>query len=720
MGRNVVTLILLLFSVQLFAQERTIKGTVKDQDGNPVEGAIVGVKGSEISTQTDINGKYEITIPSDDYTTLTYMHPDKQPASSTIGLYNQIDVEMSNLGEELLELSLEDLLNMEVVTISKSGEKMSDAPGVISVITNDEINRFGGITLLDILDRISGLTVSTNYFTDRSMISVRGDQVKNTASHVLYLINGRPIREILEGGISTELLETFPVNIIERIEVIKGPGSVLYGTNAFSGVVNIITRAPETNEVSLTTHGGWDGNYGANGNVNLTLGDIRITAAGKYYKKADWDVPYGYLPSDTGNSVTYNIEVPYEGMSGYFDINYKGLRFISSLHQFETECFVRGNFGTNVWKKYFNNLGFSKALSDIWHTDLNITYTPVTLKSSSYPFIERSSSDLTAEWTNVFSFSQKFRLISGGLFNQIDGKEIYYNADPHRTISDEKRSNFGIYTQADYRLHRTFKLIAGIQANKVQDVKLDIVPRTGIIWTPLPNINFKAIYSEAFRAPSINEVGLQHPALNGNPDLVPENVSTIDVSIGYQTGQTQIRANYFYSKQTNIIIADRSTEPGLYKNLGGFNISGYEFEGKYYLNRQLFLTGSFLYQSNEDQDGVENVSPVSNLSIKAGVSYQSERGYTVGFFNKYRGGFGDSFNTTLNPSPGAFNLMDVHAKFDLAQLLNMRLEKSLILFVQADNILDKEVWLPDWGGIPGESIPFNRGRTINIGLNLIL
>jgi outer membrane receptor for ferrienterochelin and colicin len=152
---------------------------------------------------------------------------------------------------ELLALDLESLLDIEVVTASKVSESQSNAPGIISVVTHDELRRLEGTTLREILERVPGLASSTAYFTDRSMVAARGDQTKINGGHVLFLINGRPTREVLEGGLASDLLESFPVNVLERIEVSKGPGSVLYGSNAFSAVVNLITREAESNGFSI-------------------------------------------------------------------------------------------------------------------------------------------------------------------------------------------------------------------------------------------------------------------------------------------------------------------------------------------------------------------------------------------------------------------------------------------------------------------------------------
>ena len=123
--------------------------------------------------------------------------------------------------KEILSLDLESLLNIKVTTASKFAEKLSEAPGVISVVSKDELRRFGAVTLREVLERVPSLAGTSAYFTDRSLIAARGDQTKIDGGHVLILINGRPSREILEGGIITDLLESFPVGILERISMNK-------------------------------------------------------------------------------------------------------------------------------------------------------------------------------------------------------------------------------------------------------------------------------------------------------------------------------------------------------------------------------------------------------------------------------------------------------------------------------------------------------------------
>jgi outer membrane receptor for ferrienterochelin and colicins len=103
---------------------------------------------------------------------------------------------------DLSNLDLQSLMNTKVITASKFSEKLSDAPGVMSVVTRDELRRFGGMTPREILERVPGLAGSTASFTDRSIIAAGGDQTQINGGHILFLINGRPTREILEGSVA--------------------------------------------------------------------------------------------------------------------------------------------------------------------------------------------------------------------------------------------------------------------------------------------------------------------------------------------------------------------------------------------------------------------------------------------------------------------------------------------------------------------------------------
>ena len=141
------------------------------------------------------------------------------------------------------ELRLEDLTKLEIPTVegaSKYSQKTTEAPASVSIITSDDVKKYGYRTLAEILQSVRGLQVSYN--RNYSFLGIRGFNRGDYNSRVLVLVNGHRINNSLSDGafIGTEFI--LDVDLIDRVEVIRGPGASLYGNNAFFGVVNVITR----------------------------------------------------------------------------------------------------------------------------------------------------------------------------------------------------------------------------------------------------------------------------------------------------------------------------------------------------------------------------------------------------------------------------------------------------------------------------------------------
>jgi len=628
-------------------------------------------------------------------------------------------------------ISLQELLNMHVTSASKTEEKLSDAPGVISVVTKDEMKRFGGNTLLDVLERVPSLSFSTAFFQDRAMISVRGDQDNVTGGHVLFLLNGRPVRESMEGGISSELLESFPISIINRIEVVRGPGSVLYGSDAFSGVINIITEEVDKIGGSVSGLAGVSGSWGAGSDLKIKAGDLKILFAARGADNEGWDVnnyrrylgQVSPVPTPANPVTSQNFTIPDQQLGSYTNIEYKGLKIQSSYDQWYSEYFMRGALGQNFWTKWFNDVGYSLSLLKNWKMDFNVTYTNSLLASDSgYPYVARNSYDLVAEWTNFIELSEKSKLVIGGLYNELKGTEDLTSTVPQKEIANGDISAYAAYAQIDYRLLQSLKLIGGLQANKVGDRDIDVVPRAGIIWYPVDKISFKGLYGQAYRAPSIDETVLDHPGLKGNPDLNPEKVATTDIGVNYNADKIQAGVNYFYSQQKDIIEPDPLINPAyrVYENMSNITYQGVEVEGKYYLSTALFLTGSLLYQTNKDQSGKQNVAPTSNYYKKIGLSYM-DNGITLSVFDIFNNGLDTAnYNGTYNPSPKPFDILNANCNFDISEFFKVHAKPKFALNFYAENLFNSQYWMPEWGGIAHQTLPASPGRRLYLSAKVSL
>jgi outer membrane receptor protein involved in Fe transport len=620
-------------------------------------------------------------------------------------------------------MDLEQLMNLKVTTASLFSDKLSQAPSIMSVVTSDELRRFGGLTLNEILQTVPGMTGSTIYFVDRSLVAARGDQTKTNGGHILFLINGRPTREVMEGGVISDLLESFPVDILERIEIIKGPGSVLYGSNAFSAVVNLITKKAEVNQVSLKGTGGARGAVDSTGNFLYKLGNVSAVGAVQLHALPDWPVTYIVPPSQ--RNLPFAPEVPPvqditvvdKGVGAYLGLNYKALRFMSSFTEWQSTGFIEGTVSGTRLTRDFGNLGYDHRVNAHWDMSFDLTFTRTTFGEPVFPYVTRDSDEAVAEWTNLFTLSSKDRLSAGGLLNRIEGQEWFTATNPATVDAQGRRLGGAFYAQLDHQLLKQVKLIAGFQTNKIGSIPLNTVPRGGVIWAPSSKTSIKALYSQAFRAPSLDENLLNNPGLGGNPNLKPEQVATFDLGAYYDSSRIQLGVDYFHSKFTDNIVNLPGPTRAVYFNLGEVKFNGVEVEGKYYFRKDFFVQGSTLYQKNEDGNGVPNVSPIPSLGFKAGVSYTNSHQLTASLFEVADGSFPGY--QAVNPLQGWHHILNGNFRYDLTKHLPFGDRTGIAVVAHANNLTNQVIWLPA-GFSSVDTVPVQQGRDIFAGLEFSL
>jgi outer membrane receptor protein involved in Fe transport len=636
----------------------------------------------------------------------------QSPSQSNVSDYQPSD---------LASMDIEKLMDLNVTTASRFEDKLSDAPGIMSVVTRDELLRFGGMTLGEILQRVPGLTGTTQNFTDRSMVAARGDQTGTDGSHILFLINGRPTREVMEGGIISDLLESFPVAILERIEVIRGPGSVLYGSNAYSAVINLITQTPDSHRATSVALGGPNGAVASSTEFFYKRGNFNAVGAAQLHDAPDWPLTYVVPPSQRDLPfaphvpTVQDVDIADRGVGAYAGLEYKGLSFMSSFTEWQTTGFAQGTVGETRLTRAFANLGYDHQVTPKWDANFNLTFTRTTFFEASYPSVVRNSDEGIIEYTNLFTLSSKDRLTAGILANRVEGLELYTGVSPPAVTAEGRRPGGAFYAQIDHQLLNNLKLIAGFQSNKIGRIPLNTVPRFGAIWAPTSRTSLKALFGEAFRAPSLDETLLNRPGIAGNPNLKPEKIATFDLGFGYQADHIQLGLDFFHSHLTDSIV----TSSGLYTNLGSATFNGFEVEGKFFFWKDFFFQGSTLYQANHNGTGMTNVTPIPNLGYKAGISYEGRSGFTFGLFDVSDGPV-TPFPDSVNPVQGWHNILNGNFAYDLTRHLPFGDRNKIELVMHGNNLLNQKVWLPGWGFANVDQVPVQQGFVFYAGFQVSL
>jgi len=166
-----------------------------------------------------------------------------------------LDADSPKSARDLADASLEDLMNIEVTTVSKKEQKLSQAAAAVYVITQEDIRRSGMTSIPDLLRMVPGLDVA-QIQGGAWAVTARGFN-NEYANKLLVMVDGRSVYSPMDGGVPWEEQDTL-LEDIDRIEVIRGPGATLWGANAVNGIINIITKTAKDTQGALATAGGGD------------------------------------------------------------------------------------------------------------------------------------------------------------------------------------------------------------------------------------------------------------------------------------------------------------------------------------------------------------------------------------------------------------------------------------------------------------------------------
>lgn len=631
--------------------------------------------------------------------------------------------------DDLFELSVEELLNINISTASKFPRSLTQSAGIVSVYSAEEIALFGGRDLSEVLAKITGISPINGTPAGRYRLAMRGDLPSINNNHVLVLLNGVPLnRESYGGGLWLQSIMTaIPLKMLKQIEVIRGPGSVLYGTNAYTGVINLITRSGAELPPSLSLSGGDNDALGA---------DLTLASHSDHH-----DLAAAFTHYDTdGNPL---------------EANSNGAAFDGQLGQRAQAAMVntkKGNFHTNVWwgladddairgsiagltdgnvrnEKYFINGGYTNQLSNQWLVKLDLSHVGgrTLLTDPLIPFGEAyyKSDDSRIELQMHGSLNDQLSVVIGTTLDYLSVRV----AAPQTFLPFWDNTLYGAYAQLEYLWGRT-RFIGGGQFNKSESSGNRTVPRLGVIHNFTNSIGTKLMYAEAFRAPYGLEEGslVNIPGvfiLSGNSELDNETVTTWDAQLFYHTTHLQTSLTWFHSRQKGLITRVL-TDPGppafnTFINIDKLEIDGLELESKYIPLRNWHFTASISGQKNKSGNGVEDITLNPDIIVKAGVGYRA-RNWSVGLFDVYKDAYkkppASSNQQTLNPRSTAHHFITLNAKRTFAALDDVEIG------IYVDNLLDEDIWLPTREGFTTSGIntlpALDSGRSFLISATLPL
>ncbi len=516
----------------------------------------------------------------------------------------------SNAGE-LSDLSLEQLLSIEVYSASRFVQDSLQAPSSVSVITREDIRTFGYRTVADALESVRGtyLTYDRNYH----YLGIRGfSRPGDYNSRFLVLVDGYAVNDGIynQGPIGLE----FPLdmNLVERIEFIPGPGSSLYGSNAFFGVVNVITRNAADVGAEATAYAQSRSGYGVHASLGHKFDSgMEVLLSASHDRSDGGKLTFPEFATVNGG-VAEGLDFE-DGNKAYARLGYGDFTFSMGASRrikgiptaaFETAFNVPGTETEDVYG--FADLNFSRRVGErseiiarasyhyyAYDGDYVYDIPPLTINRD-----EARAIGWTYEGRVLHELSERLKVIVGAE-HQRDGtlKQVNFDVEPYFSYLHDQRSLSvtGLYAQSEYFVRPDLILNAGLRFDKHEGFSGAFSPRFGLIYLLNPGSAVKLLYGRAFRVPNLYErfysVG---GAQKGNPGLDRERIATTQLIYERTNGATRFSSSLYRYRIKGLI--DQSTDPAddLMVFINGASATSYggELELEHGFGSGLILTGN--------------------------------------------------------------------------------------------------------------------------------
>ena len=453
-----------------------------------------------------------------------------------------------------------------VVTATRLAEPQAQAVLPTTVITAEQIAQSGQQTTVEVLQSLGGVEIASNGGMGQpSSVFIRGAN----SNHTLVLVDGIRLSSATAG---TTALENIPISQIERIEIVAGPMSGLYGSDAIGGVIQIFTKSGKYSPGPNITVGA--------GSYNTRAVDAGVNTA---VKETEFSLNFGYLESDgfdaTKSTIPFGLHNP--DRDGYRNTNISG----KIAHHFGDENEVGVNLFQSEGNTHFDNgpttddvnhqtlsaysLFTRIQVVENWHSLLRVGQgeDKLVVTGAIPGFFQTKEPQLT--WQNDIKLGPGTAIIGAEYLDQ------HVSSDTAYTLTDRTiKSVFAGYS-GEYGDH-------GWQANARQDDNSQFGTHiTGIVgyaYRLTSGLRLRASAGTAFKAPTFND--LYYPGFS-NPNLQPERSHNKEAGLDYQLGDHHFRATYFDNRITDLIVFDNTTF--LPTNLGQASIKGAElsYQGKW-------------------------------------------------------------------------------------------------------------------------------------------
>ncbi|MBN2138974.1 MAG: TonB-dependent receptor [Sedimentisphaerales bacterium] len=508
------------------------------------------------------------------------------------------DVDQQADEPDYFNMSIEDLMRVNVGTVysaSKYGQKVSEAPSSVTVITADDIQKHGYRTFADIMRSIPGFY--TTYDRNYTYLGVRGfGRPGDYNSRILILIDGYRTNENVYGATYIGGAFLLDVDLIERVEIVRGPGSSLYGSSAFFAVINIITKAGrDIDGIELAAAAADNQTYkqrytygkqfAGGADLLLSFSDYHSRGDKLYFDEFDAAATNYGIARHADNEKHYNVfskliygdftvqgafvwrqkRIPTAPWGTVFNDNRTRTRDKTGFLSVKYEHDFDGKLGV-----------MARAYYGAYHYDGRYIYPEPYVN---YDYAQGHWMGTELRFTK--RLGKRHKLIWGGEW-QTDLQQDQGNYDIYGIYLDDERESehWGIFLQDEYQATDKLTVVAGARRD-VYWGKAATNPRLAVIYKLARKSTLKLLYGEAFRAANVYEkyYGDGGWSQKGNPGLSPETIKTYEAVLEHDIHDNlRGTASVFMYEIEDLITATTDPDDGLsvFQNIDEVKARGFE------------------------------------------------------------------------------------------------------------------------------------------------
>jgi outer membrane receptor for ferrienterochelin and colicins len=546
---------------------------------------------------------------------------------------------------DLTKLSLEELMSIEIPQVysaSRFEQKVTDAPASVTIVTAEDIERFGYRTLADVLASVRGFY--TSYDRNYVYLGVRGfARPGDYDDRVLILLDGHRLNDTVYESASFGTEEMLDVDLIDHVEIVRGPGSSLYGTNAFFAVVDIVSkRAKDVAGLAVSAQAASFGTeagrvtYGRSG-----VGGTDILVSGSAYDSSGQRLFFPEFDSpETNDGITDHCDTDrYQQVFGRLS---RGNLTVEAGYSSRKKRIPTGSYGTEFndpgnWTKdesQFLDALYGRAVGSRSRIDGHV-YLDRYHYVGSYVYGEpRTALNHDEAWGDRWGADARLstrlfdsHVFVAGIEARFDyrQKQFNYDVNPHAPYvsSDRSASVFALYAEDEFTPTKRWTLNFGLRADRFDTFGSMLNPRAGIIFKPRDRTAVKLLFGRAFRAPNAYEMYYADGySMKGNGNLEPERIETYQAILeSYRENGLRFSVSGFYDRIRDLI--DLETDPSdellFYRNLSRVRSRGVELEVGRRWSRGPEAKASYTLQKSEDETGVTLTNSPRHV-VKANIS----------------------------------------------------------------------------------------------------